>query len=93
VSGFTINGMFGLVHPRASLDSYTVSEEILGPPAIRPSLALPAPTFGLVLGHPGGKYSLVDFTLQKENLKGISPKVYCPGLERKVYLIVIIIIL
>jgi hypothetical protein len=41
------------------LDSYTVSGEILGPPIIRHSLALPAPTFGPGHGHPGQKYSLV----------------------------------
>jgi hypothetical protein len=49
---------FGIIRG-THLDSYTVSGEILGPPVIRPSLALSAPTFGLVHEHPGRKYSLV----------------------------------
>jgi hypothetical protein len=45
---------------RASLDSYTVRGEILGPSVIRPSLALLALMFEIGHGHPDQKYSLVN---------------------------------
>jgi hypothetical protein len=45
---------------RAAWNSDTVSGESLGPPVIRPSLALPAQTLEPGHGCPGRKYSLVN---------------------------------